>query len=363
MRNSLARVLAACCLAAWAASPALAEPRGRFLFGDGQAMFTTLDPDRDFEANAGTVQNWQGSFTANGSTFTFKMVGTDPSLGSQTTIVPVQIIPLVFQFSDGTVLDPTQAACGTNTSTVTSVINSPIFQSTTFSPGGTNVGNTQYVDAFQRANFWNFVSTSAPNYHVLLGTPQVMPAVTLVVPSNSGNAVNGPCAKIGEVKISYFQRQLRQLTRGIPSTTLPLFLTYNTFFTQGGCCILGFHTASGRAPNQLTIAVAAYSDPGIFNVPIQDIHALSHEIAEWMDDPFINNTVPGWTGGQVSGCSTILEVGDPVTGTAFQVTLNGQTYNPEDLVFLPWFEKAPTSFSVNGWYTFLNTFAGPVNCN
>jgi len=24
---------------------------------------------------------------------------------------------------------------------------------------------------------------------------------------------------------------------------------------------------------------------------LQDIHALSHEIAEWADDPFVNNTV------------------------------------------------------------------------
>jgi hypothetical protein len=79
-----------------------------------------------------------------------------------------------------------------------------------------------------------------------------------------------------------------------------------------------------------------------------------------MDDPFTNNATPGWTGGQVSGCSKVLEVGDPVTGIAFTVTMNGQTYHPEDLVFLPWFAKAsaPTQ-SVNGWYTFLNSFSAP----
>lgn len=133
-----------------------------------------------------------------------------------------------------------------------------------------------------------------------------------------------------------------------------------TFFTQHGCCILGFHTAFGSKPNQLTVAVAAYSDPGIFNVPIEDIHALSHEIGAWMDAPFVNNRTPGWTGGQVQGCSILLEVGDPVTGIAFTVTLHGFTYHPEDVVFLPWFAKfpAPTS-SVNGWYTFLNTYSAP----
>jgi hypothetical protein len=361
MRKSFAAV---CCLAGLSASALLAEPRARFLWGDGEAKYTTLPADRSVQANAGTVQNWTGSFTSSGTNYTFTMVGTDPSQGSVSTVVPVQIIPLIFQFSDGTVLDPTQPACGTARSSVDSVTLSPIFQSSTFAPGGTNVGNTQYVDAFQRANFWNFVSSTAPDYHVLLGTPQVMPAVTLSVPSTFGHTVAGPCAKIGEVSLAYFQLQLRKLTSAVPSTSLPLLLTYNTFFTQGGCCILGFHTAQGRAPNQLTISVAAYSDPGIFSVPIQDIHALSHEIGEWMDDPFVNNTVPGWTGGQVGGaCDTLLEVGDPVTGIAFQVTMNGQTYNPEDLVFLPWFEKAVPSSSVNGWYTFLNTYSGPVNCN
>jgi hypothetical protein len=294
------------------------------------------------------------------------MVGTNPAAGSATTIVPTVIVPLIFKFSDGTVLDPTQPACGASNSAVTSVGNSPIFQSSTFTPGGTNVGNTQYVDAFQRANFWNSVSTVSPNYHVLLQSPApVNPAVTLTVPKFFGHTVTGPCARIGEVSIAYFQLQLKKMISGMPSTSLPIFLTYNTFFTQaGGCCILGFHTAFGTAPNQLTVSVAAYNDAGVFNVPIQDIHALSHEIGEWMDDPFVNNATPGWTGGQVTGCQRNLEVGDPVTGIAFQVTMNGQTYNPEDLVFLPWFAKAsaPTQ-SVNGWYTFLNSYSAPsVTC-
>jgi hypothetical protein len=191
-----------------------------------------------------------------------------------------------------------------------------------------------------------------------------MATQTITVPRIFGSAVSGPCAKIGEVSISYFQLWLRQHTAGLSANSFPIFLTYNTFFTQGGCCILGFHTAFGRAPNQLTLGVAAYSDPGIFSVPIQDIHALSHEVAEWLDDPFVNNTVPGWSGGQVSGCSNVLEVGDPVTGIAFQVTMNGTTYNPEDLVFLPWFARQVPSNSVNGWYTFLNTYTSPpAVCN
>jgi hypothetical protein len=122
---------------------------------------------------------------------------------------------------------------------------------------------------------------------------------------------------------------------------------------------LGYHSATSG--NQ-TYAFAAYSDPGIFTASgIRDIHALSHEVGEWMDDPFGNNIVPTWGNvGQVSGCQNNLEVGDPVTGVAFTVSPNNFTYHPEDLVFLPWFSRQSPSSSVNGRYTFLNTFSSPA---
>ena len=46
------------------------------------------------------------------------------------------------------------------------------------------VGNTQYADAFQRANFWNSVSRRSPDYHVLLGQPTVAPAFEVFVPNS-----------------------------------------------------------------------------------------------------------------------------------------------------------------------------------
>jgi hypothetical protein len=168
------------------------------------------------------------------------------------------------------------------------------------------------------------------------------------------------------VDINFFDNiAMNLLTQlNIPANTLPLFLDYNTFWTAGGgCCILGYHSTNNAGTQ--AYAVAAYNDPGIFNVPIQDIHALSHEIGEWMDDPLIPNMniVPAWGHvGQVSGCQNNLENGDPVTGKAFTVTMGGLfpfTYHPEDLVFLPWFARVTPSTSVNGWYTFLNGFAAP----
>jgi len=339
--------------------------------GVGQAqirpMFARFPADTSVQTASGTLPTWQGSFTYSSSTYPFTMVGTDPSLGSATTTVPVQIIPLKFVFSDGTTLDPTANVCGGTSPATTMTVNSPVFQPTSYTVGRIGVGNTQYVDAFQRANFWNSVSTTSTDYHVLLGTPTIGAVQTIRVPGAFGSTISGPCARIGEVNIFFFQLWLRLHIGSFSPNTLPLFLTYNTFFTEGGCCILGFHTAFGKAPNQLTVAVAAYSDPGIFTATqIQDIHALSHEIGEWMDDPLINNTVPGWSGGQVSTCSTLLEVGDPVTGVGFPngVTLNNYTYHPEDLVFLPWFSHTTPSTSANAQYTFLGTYTSPPTvCN
>jgi len=312
------------------------------------------------------VPIWTGHFVFSGTTFTYHMVGTDPSAGSATSRIPLVIIPLKFHFTDGTNLSAAQTVCGDVKNTNYRFKNSPLVKNATFTPGGTNVGTTQYVDAFQRANFWNFVSTTAPNYHVRLGPISTKPLQTINVGAN-GSTQPGPCARIGKVDINFFDNVAMNLltTLAIPANTLPLFLSYNTFQTVGGgCCVLGYHSTNNAGTQ--AYAVGAYSDPGIFSAPgIRDIHALSHEIGEWMDDPLIpsQNIVPAWGHvGQVSGCQNNLEVGDPVTGSAFTVSMGGLfpfTYHPEDLVFLPWFARINPSTSVNGWYSFLNAFAAP----
>jgi len=311
------------------------------------------------------VPIWTGSFSFGGSSFTYHMVGTDPSAGSVTSNIPLVIIPLKFSFADGTNLSATQTVCGDVKNSVFRVKNSPLIKKVAFTPGGTNVGTTQYMDAFQRANFWNFVSTVSPKYHVMFKPIQSKPVQTIFVTPSAGTTVAGPCARIGEVDINFFDTIAMNLltTLGIPANTLPVFVSYNTFWTSGGCCILGYHSTNNAGTQ--AYAVAAYSDPGIFSVPIQDIHAMSHEFGEWLDDPLIPsmNIVPAWGHvGQVSGCQNNLETGDPVTGKAFTIAMGGAfpfTYHPEDLVFLPWFARVSPSTSVNGWYTFLNGFSAP----
>jgi len=110
------------------------------------------------------------------------MIGTDPAKGSATTTVPFVIIPLAIRFSDGTVLDPTkpiQAACGGKSTALALTENSPLFQDINWKSGTSDVGTTQYMDAFQRATFWKTVKNKAPNYHLLLGKPTVTKTVTV----------------------------------------------------------------------------------------------------------------------------------------------------------------------------------------
>ena len=319
---------------------------------------------------------WTGSFISNSNSYPFVMVGTDPSLGSVTTKIPTVVVPLIFKFHDTTgvhMLSPTRRVCGGTHSALNLTRNSPIFQSFGYTPGGIDVGTTQYVDAFQRANFWNEVSTTSQNYHVLLSKTGQTAAVVIDVPALSGSSETGPCARIGMVDIAWFDGVvvpgLLARMAALKPTAFPIFLSYNVFLTEStSCCILGYHSNTVNSKGNQTYAYAAFNDPGIFldrqnqPLPIEDIDALSHEIGEWMDDPVPNtnlNVTPSWGNiGQVSGCVDFLEDGDPLTGNAFTVTnpLNHFTYHPQDLAFVPWFAQGPSSTSVNGLFDFLGLF-------
>src|SRR5215469_11765819 len=58
------------------------------------------------QAAATPLTTWRRLYMRKGVQYKWTMVGTDPANGSATTKVPTYIIPLVFSFPDGTVLDP-----------------------------------------------------------------------------------------------------------------------------------------------------------------------------------------------------------------------------------------------------------------
>jgi hypothetical protein len=240
--------------------------------------------------------------------------------------------------------------------------------------------------------------------------------ITIVVPGNKGALLmSGRGVVIADINIQWWATRIQNLNTAlgyIDPTHLPIYLTNDVVNFIGtdptNCCVIGFHGA-GPVPsgnenaygpghgegNQAvqTWAFASYLSPGVYARPnggvywaLQDIHPLSHEIAEWADDPFINNFVQPWltpTAPQY-GCTNILETGDPVVAIGFAMGTNGYEqgpnpngtqsadgyYHPEDEALLPWFMRTapntvsePTqSPSTNvGRYTFmgdLNPFSG-----
>src|SRR5579864_8410747 len=318
-----------------------------------KGTYTVLPPRLRYDVVAppASLQTWNGSFNYQGTNYTYNMVGTAPSSNASTT-VQVYVIPLkvvITHRRTQTTFDPAHVL--SNGKTVTNnTVGSPIFDSsTTYVQGGVNVGTTQYIDAFQRANFWGTVQNN-PSYHLLLGGPTVLAEQTLSPPSGYGTTGSPFGHLAGLVDINWFDAQLQTIITnlGIQPNTFPVFLTYDVYLTESGqCCIGGYHSSEGSTSAPQSYAQASYVDHvGAFS---QDVSALSHEIGEWVDDPLVVNI-----NGNNTPCG-ILEVGDPLEGNAnygaYRYVLHGFTYNLQDLVTLPYF-GAPTSTTVNGWLSF-----------
>jgi len=304
-----------------------------------------------------------------GTAWPFTMVGADPSIqGAGETDVPVVIIPLRLNFASGDSIGPSDTACVDHDTVLNRVVNSPLFTNVTWIEGNTNVGVTQFTDGFQRANFWNYVSTISPGYSVRLAPIQVTPEAILNVPANQGGVTTGGVCfghPVGAVNIAFIDAAVQTLIANlnIPPTAFTLVVTYDAVELLGnGGFFVGYHTAVTN-PNvgTWTYAVGSYTDPTILGLAVNDISVLSHELGEWMDDPLGSNMVPQWGNvGQVQGCQNTLEVGDPLSGRNSIVFMaDGTTYMVQDLAFLVWFARQNPSLAVNGWYTTRATYAGP----
>jgi hypothetical protein len=333
--------------------------------------------------NVPTIPLWTGSIKAGasvgGQTFSFRMVGPgNPRvhLSVQTSSVKTSLIPVSFKFAsfgnkifNPAVNDPTCA----HGIPVQLSASSPIFHPATF-PGA---GKGEYLDVFQRANFFQFTKAGStnPGYHIkLVGltapTVQVLPVLNVTV--TGGSLFDVPCGpgRLGALDINAFdpfiQGQIKILkNKGIGPGNFPIFLFTNVVLYDGtpsNCCILGYHSAFNNAGAVQTYGIADY-DSSLAFTGSSDISALSHEVAEWLDDPLVNNATPIWGHiGQVGGCQANLEVGDPLSGTTRTVSLGGHVYHVQDEATVPWFFRVP-SFSIGGKFSLfgtLTTNAGPL---
>jgi hypothetical protein len=304
-----------------------------------------------FARNAGLRPNivrqtalptWNFSWTYNGQQYNAVFVGANPAGGAPTTI-PSYIIPVALKY--GTTLENPLAKDKSGKSVVDYTLTSPIFQSgIDFVLGQTDIGATQYTDAFQRGALWGAGVQANPGYHVLLGTPTVEKLVTLDSPAADGTVGTQFGVKVVEADINWFDQQIqKQLTRlKIPANSLPIFLTTQAYLLQDtSCCIGGYHSYNGA---QTYVQATFIQGKQAF---AEDVSALSHELAGWMDNPLSQNMTP-CGGYDVGGGGNAKH---PFGTYAYK--LNGFTYHLQDLLFPPYF-GAPASTSVNGWLSFHN---------
>jgi len=366
-----------------------------------QAQTTTIGGAKPLSTTR-TVAHWFGSTLDpnNGVTYGYNMVGADPyncsgtgcNVTVETDIIPLNVIVGGMEFDGTDVVAPTLAS---PQFALNDYGSTPFATNSSYAkgPGGAlsqlDAGiPLQLEDATMRAQF---NKTGSSSYHLGLN-PTVHPPITIVVPGNQGTLLqSGRGVIFASVNVHWWATRIQSLDTSlgyVDPTHLPLYLTNKILLHIGldptNCCIIGFHGAgpvpsgnetaygpghgNGNQPIQ-TFAWASWVTPGIYARPnggvnwaLQDIHAISHEVAEWADDPFINNFVEPWltpTAPQY-GCTNILETGDPVVDIGFAKGTNtfdqagnpngtqsaDGYYHPEDEVFLPWFMRtAPNTVS------------------
>lgn len=234
-------------------------------------------------------------------------------------------------------------------------------------------GRTQYQDAAQRASFHGYY---AETWHTLL-VPSILPTVTIDVPDDKGVLFYfvDSGTVLAAVDSAWWQNIQVQVNEAyhVPPEKLPILLTHNMLAYSGdpdsGCCIFAWHTAYATDVRAGTYSLqTAISAPWLSEDfgEAADVYSLSHEIAEWTNDPFGINPVPRWDFPQGSDffyvpglCgqvfeTTILEVADPLENYAYSypLALHGFTYHLAQQALVSWFAREVPSSALHGAYSF-----------
>ena len=313
------------------------------------------------------------------------MIGNDPKLGG-TTVIPANITTVSLQLlnPDGSVFANVPFA----------PFEALALESPNFSGFNYSVGNTQFGDAVQRAEFFNVM---APNWHTLL-QPQIVNRAVIQVPAtvqlqfSDGTLLTVPGyipskAADGSTVVFMldllfssldFNQAVNDINGGMFTTNAMNYHLYpNTFLysvvdEQGDltCCVLGFHEfifdPTTNPESRWIYAFASWMSPGTFPPGFQDVTALSHETSEALNDPFGFNIVPTWQflDSPPGTCQANLETGDPVevlpvATVPIPVKAKGGTfvYHPQTEALLQWFEIGSPSTAIGGAFSYPDTTA------
>jgi len=333
-----------------------------------------------------SLTNWNGSFQTPGydpngkprDNWIYNMVGNPPARGGTTNInAPVVPVALDLLNPDGSVFlhyDPTPYILPT--------LQSPVFQNSTFTSSPIA---TQTSDAIQRAEFWNVM---APDWHTML-LASLKQVRTMQVPANFYYYAlknNGDCCLFVLIDIGEFGNLLfptvptdtttpigaAENAGDITTKDISTFLFPNTYLYFNGnpndCCVLGYHqfdfepgdAGNGNRPKFYVMNYSSWISAGLFGGGFTDVTALSHEVAETFNDPFVvfdgkHNLTPWWLAPN-GNCQDDLEVGDVIEGlphAVFPIKMpNGFTYHPQNVALLQWFEFQYPSTAIDGAYSY-----------
>ncbi|HEX6802042.1 MAG TPA: hypothetical protein VF133_00045 [Terriglobales bacterium] len=315
----------------------------------------------------------------------YSMAGSRPELGGTTTFdAPIVPVSLDLLDSTGSVREVNGQKLHYSVQPyVQAVVNSPVFQNTEYTSSDVP---TQFADSVQRAEFYNVMQ---PDWHTLL-RPSVKAERTLAIPRGSyyfALKQDGSCCAFVLVDSNVFSNLLfpasaadatspigsAEHSGDITTRDIATFLFPNTYLyldrNPNHCCVLGFHTydyepgtaANGFREKRYVLTFASWISPGLFGPGFEDITALSHEITESLNDPFVGidgvHGITPWWLSQNGNCQNDLEVGDVIEGlpeSTIAITTRGLAYHPQNEALLQWFEFQSPSTALGGAYSYPN---------
>jgi chitinase len=310
------------------------------------------------EGRVFSVPHFSGSFAVQGNTYPFTMVGNKPQAGG-TTEVPVQIIPISMFFEEFVdesgspiILDPGPVLPRVQTS--------PNFHNAQYA-----TGFTQFADAVQRAQFHR---SAGQEWHTLLEKPEILKPLRIAVPRGAARVYRNRSAGVvyAIVDTNFFLSQLNTIVQleNLRPDALAIALTSNVFLSPQSdikkCCVLGFHTSFdmgelAQVKFVQTFIWASWVDQGILGSSLADVTPMSHEVSEWMNNPFGGNVVPAWQVPNSNGCQNNLETADPLAAmpnAGYPVLIEGFTYHPQNQVLMQWFQRGSLSDAFEGAFSF-----------
>ena len=286
--------------------------------------------------------------------YRYRMVGGSLSRAG-TTRVASTIVPVRFHFADGKAVGPSAA-------TILGVARSGLYSARTF-PGGRG----QYGDVFMRTQFWSKIQKVKRAWHVTMAAPITKNTSELTVPADKGGSMRTHTgATVHLVDIGWFDSAVDLQVRRERADRFSQFVGGNVIFCghydptdHSSCGIGGYHSATVTNSGAHTYSYQSYLPMATYGRASKyyGLVTMTHELAEWLADPLLDNVVPRWTerSNPQYGCSTALEVGDPLVGRV--LVIGKQLY--QDEAYLAFFSREKPSTAWGHRYSWFGTFRSP----